>query len=87
VFHSPFSLLNYFSYRSGERSATEFCASAVNQVMSTRMVKQHQMRWTQRGAHLLLHVRVQVLNNDLQATFGGWYREMERPEPEPAAAA
>jgi hypothetical protein len=28
------------------------------------------MRWTQRGTHLLLQTRVQVLNDDLRKTFG-----------------
>jgi len=74
-------------YRYGERIATGFTESAVNQVVSKRMVKQQQMRWTKQGAHRLLQVRVQVLNDDLRATFGEWYPEMERPEPALAAAA
>ena len=41
------------------------------------MVKQQQMRWTQRGAHLLLQVRTQALNDDLRATFGRWYPGMQ----------
>jgi hypothetical protein len=40
------------------------------------MVKQQQMRWTKRGAHLLLQVRTQVLNEDLRTTFGRWYPGM-----------
>jgi hypothetical protein len=59
-------------YRHGERIATGFVASTVNQVVSKRMVKQQQMRWTKRGAHLLLQVRTQVLNEDLRTTFGRW---------------
>lgn len=74
-------------YRYGERIATGFTESAVNQVVSKRMVKQQQMRWTQRGAHLLLQVRVQVLNEDLRTTFGTWYPEMAPPEQVLAAAA
>jgi len=35
-----------------------------------------QMRWTQRGAHLLLQTRVQVLNDDLRKTFGRWFPGM-----------
>jgi hypothetical protein len=32
------------------------------------------MRWTQRGAHLLLQVvRTQVLNDDLRRIFERWY--------------
>jgi hypothetical protein len=60
-------------YRHGEAISTAFAESTVNQVISRRMVKQQQMRWTQRGAHLLLQVRTQALNDDLRATFGRWY--------------
>jgi hypothetical protein len=45
------------------------------------------MRWTKQGAHRLLQVRVQVLNDDLRATFGEWYPEMERHAPALVAAA
>jgi hypothetical protein len=41
-------------YRNGERIATGFVESTVNQVISKRMVKKQQMRWTPKGAHLLL---------------------------------
>jgi hypothetical protein len=63
-------------YRHGERIATGFVESAVNQVVSKRMVKQQQMRWTKQGAHLLLQVRTQVLNDDLRTTFERWYPAM-----------
>ncbi len=56
-------------YRHGERIATGFVESTVNQVVSKRMVKQQQMRWTKKGAHLLLQVRTQVLNEDLRTVF------------------
>jgi hypothetical protein len=35
------------------------------------------MRWTERGAHLLLQVRTQVLNEDLRTTFQRWYPGMK----------
>jgi hypothetical protein len=44
-------------YRYGEAIATGFVESTVNQVISKRMVKKQQMRWTKKGAHLLLQVR------------------------------
>jgi hypothetical protein len=56
-------------YRHGETISTAFVESTVNQVVSRRMVKQQQMRWTQRGTHLLLQVRTHVLNEDLRETF------------------
>jgi hypothetical protein len=37
------------------------------------MVKKQQMRWTPRGAHLLLQVRTRVLNDDLIGAFQRWY--------------
>ena len=51
-------------YRHGERISTGFVESTVNQVVSRRMVKKQQMRWSQRGAHLLLQIRTRVLNGD-----------------------
>jgi hypothetical protein len=47
-------------------------------------VKKLQIRWSQRGAHLLLQTRVQGLNDDLRKTFGRWFPGM-RAEEEPAA--
>jgi hypothetical protein len=41
------------------------------------MVKKQPMRWSQKGAHLLLQVRTQVLNEELRATFREWYPEMD----------
>ena len=60
-------------YRHGETITTSFVESTVNQVTSKRMVKKQQMHWTQRGAHLLLQIRTQVLNDDLRHTFERWY--------------
>jgi len=39
-------------------------------------VKKQQMRWTQKGAHLLLQVRTRALNDDLKDTFCRWYPGM-----------
>jgi hypothetical protein len=46
-----------------------FFATEPNQVISKRMVKKQQMRWTQRGAHLLLQIRTKALNNELEEVF------------------
>lgn len=64
-------------YRYGEVVSTAFVESTVNQVVSKRMVKKQQMRWTKRGAHLLLQIRTQTLNDDLRDTFCRWYPEMQ----------
>jgi hypothetical protein len=45
---------------------------AVNQVVSKRMVTKQQLRWTPRGAHLLLQVRTKVLDEGLTAVFPPW---------------
>jgi hypothetical protein len=41
-------------YRHGEPISTAFAESTINQVVSKRMVKRQQMRWSQRGARHLL---------------------------------
>jgi hypothetical protein len=64
-------------YRHGEKISTAFAESAVNQVVSKRMVKKQQMRWTESGAHNLLQVRTKVLNNQLLETFVRWYPGMQ----------
>ena len=37
------------------------------------------MRWSPRGAHLLLQVRTRVLNDDLDADFARWYPGLTTP--------
>jgi len=54
-----------------------FVESAINQVVSKRMVKKQQMRWTERGAHLLLQVRTRVLNQEWRSTLSRWYPWMQ----------
>src|SRR6266511_882516 len=67
-------IVNYGErYRNGERISTAFVESTINQVVSKRMVKKQQMQWTPEGAHLLLQVRIQVLNEDWENTFRHWY--------------
>jgi hypothetical protein len=63
-------------YRHGEKISTAFAESAVNQVVSKRMVKKQQMRWSESGAHNLLQVRTKVLNDQLRETFVRWYPGM-----------
>ena len=63
-------------YRNGERISTGFVESTVNYVVSKRMVKKQQMRWSESGAHNLLQVRTKVLNDQLRETFVRWYPGM-----------
>ena len=73
-------------YRAGEVISSAFVESTVNQVVSKRMVTKQQMRWTPRGAHLLLQVRTQVPNDELPAAFRRWYSGFT-PTPELRAHA
>lgn len=63
-------------YRYGETISTAFVESTVNQVLSKRMSKKQQMRWTRRGAHRVLQVRTHVLDGELRRTFCRWYPGM-----------
>ena len=65
-------------YFYGESISSAFVESTVNEVISKRMKKKQQMRWTKKGAHLLLQVRIKTLNGDLRNTFQRWYPEMKR---------
>lgn len=68
------SLPNYGDrYRNGEPISSSLAESSVNQIISKRFVKKQQMRWSRRGAHLLLQVRTRVLDDTLTATFQHWY--------------
>jgi hypothetical protein len=81
------SIPNYGErYRVGEAISSSIAESAVNQVIAKRMVKKQQMRWTPRGAHLLLQVRTRVLNDQLAGDFRRWYPGLSRA-PDPAALA
>ena len=44
-------------WRNEDTIASAFVESAVNEVVSKRMVKKQQMQWTKRGAHLLLQIK------------------------------
>jgi hypothetical protein len=64
----------------GEVVSSSLAESAVNQLISKRMVKKQQMRWSPRGARLL-QVRTRALvNDDLAADFRRWY---PGPHPHP----
>ena len=74
-------------HRCGEPISTATAEATVNQVISRRMVKKQQMRWSPRGAHLLLQVRTRVLNDDLAADFARWYPGLTIPDRQLAGAA
>jgi hypothetical protein len=72
-------------YRAGELISTAFVESTVNSVISKRFMKKQSMRWTKRGAHLLLQTRVKTLNNELASTFRHWYPDFQIEDPALAA--
>jgi len=60
------TLVNYGArYRKGLPISSDIAESAVILVVSHRMAKKQQMRWTDEGAHYLAQVRVAVLNGEL----------------------
>ena len=68
---------NYgIKYYYGDIISTAFVESTVNEVISKRMVKSQQMRWTKEGAHLLLQLRIKNLNHELRDHFYKWYPGM-----------
>src|SRR5215467_1599253 len=84
------SIPNYGDrYRNEEAISSAVAESTVNQIVSRRFVKKQQMRWTKRGAHLLLQVRTRVLDDTLTATFQRWYPGIDSSafQQEPALEA
>ena len=68
---------NYgIKYYYGDIISTSFVESTVNEIVSKRMVKKQQMRWTKQGAHLLLQLRIKNLNHELRDLFCKWYPGM-----------
>ena len=63
-------------HRYGEIISTSFVEATVNEVISKRMVKKQQMRWTKEGAHRMIQVRTATLNNELRGEFCRWYPNM-----------
>jgi hypothetical protein len=69
-------LINYAErQRAGLRVGTAITEGTANFLVNRRMNKSQQMRWSRRGADLLLQVRCAVYNG----TFGSAYRRMFQP--------
>jgi hypothetical protein len=56
-------------------------------LVSRRMNKLQQMRWSRRGADLLLQVRCAIHNGNLGSGFGQKFRPANDPHPQAAIAA
>ena len=64
------TIANYAErHRYGERVSTAFAEPTVNAVVGKRFAKRQQMRWSKRGAHLMLQTRTRVLDDTLRAKF------------------
>jgi len=74
-------------WRYGETILTAFVESTVNQVVSKQMVKKQQMRWSQKGAHLLLQIRTCALNDEPREVFRKWYPSFSQGDENQRLAA
>src|SRR5690242_8173262 len=64
-------LVNYAErHRAGLRVGTSITEGTANFLVNRRMNKSQQMRWSRRGADLLLQVRCAVYNGALGSGFG-----------------
>jgi hypothetical protein len=61
------SIINYAAARrSGEPISTAPTESAVHRLLHRRMTAKQQMRWSPRGAHLMLKVRTAAMNGTFE---------------------
>jgi len=81
-------LVNYAErYRAGQRVGTSVTEGTANFLVNRRMNKSQQMRWSRRGADLLLQVRCAVYNGALTSGFGQRFEPLGRSGAELALAA
>ena len=73
-------LVNYAErYRAGLRVGTSVTEGTANFLVNRRMNKSQQMRWSRRGADLLLQVRCAVYNGALGPGFGQLFQPVDPP--------
>ncbi len=81
-------LVNYAErHRAGLRVGTSITEGTANFLVNRRMNKSQQMRWSRRGADLLLQVRCAVLNGKLGSAFGQLFKAEVDPVTDMAMAA
>ena len=81
-------LVNYAErHRAGLRAGTALTEGTANFLVNRRMNKSQQMRWSRRGADLLLQVRCAVYNGTLGSDFGQKFRPANDLSPPMAIAA
>jgi hypothetical protein len=74
-------------HRAGLRVGTAITEGTANFLVNRRMNKFQQMRWSRRGADLLLQVRCAVYNGTLGSDFGQRFQPANDPHPQAAIAA
>ena len=81
-------LVNYAErHRAGLRVGTAITEETANFLVIRRMNKSEQMRWSRRGADLLLQVRCAVYNGTLGFGFGQKFYSANDVSPPTAVAA
>jgi hypothetical protein len=81
-------LVNYAErHRAGLRVGSALTEGTANFLVNRRMNKSQQMRWSRRGADLLLQVRCVVYNGTLGSNFGQKFQPANDPSPPMAIAA
>ncbi len=81
-------LVNYAEcHRAGLRVGTAITEGTANFLVNRRMNKSQQMRWSRRGADLLLQVRCAVYNGTLGSCFGQKFEPANDSHPSMAIAA
>jgi hypothetical protein len=74
-------LVDYVNARQqGRRISTAPAESVMNHVVNRRMSKRQQMRWSVKGAHLLLQTRVSLLDGCLLGHFKLHFPHFRSPE-------
>jgi hypothetical protein len=74
-------------HRAGLRVGTAITEGTANFLVNRRVNKSQQMRWSRRGADLLLQVRCAVCNGTLGSNFGQGFRPANDSHPPVAVAA
>jgi hypothetical protein len=81
-------LINYAErHRAGLRVGTALIEATANFLVNRRMNKAQQMRWSRRGADLLLQVRCAALNGKLGSGLGQIFKADADPASDLAMAA